>query len=717
MDSLLETYLFESNMLIENLDEMLIDSEKTGDFTQDEINEIFRSMHTIKGSSAMMEFKPLMEIAHHVEDLFFDIRDNGMSAFTKQQKDTLFDILFRSVDRMRGDLEKVEGGIALSDDVSDFIEEIDDFLRELKGAPSESNSSKNNQSPNSGKVSDEQNSMDGDVNSNIVRVNAPYVLHIIFDKDCGMENLRAFILVNSFRDAGLDHEFYPIDVETNSDTCEFLKAEGFFVGFFDEGSLKQAIDSMESMSYIHSYNVSTNTAYGSHDPVSNSETDKESNVEDKKTSSTSKSETSPTTKNESVKETSNQQTASNADSTKHAKQSLISVNLDKLDKLMAIVGEIVITESMVIDSPELKNLKLDGFTKSTSMLRKLTDDLQDIAMSLRMVPISGVFQKMNRIVRDMAKSLGKDVRLSMIGGDAEVDKTIVDSIGDPLMHVIRNAMDHGIEESSDDRIAVGKDPQGEVTLSAKHMGSDVIISISDDGRGINTDAVLAKAEKRGILTKPAEAYTEKEKLELIMAPGFSMNSDVTQYSGRGVGMDVVRKNLETIGGTLHIENRVGKGSTFIFKIPLTLAIVSGMEINVGDAGFTIPIQNIKQSFKASEEDVLRDASGNEIVPFMGEFYPLVRLSNHFGIPTNCPTVDEGIIMWLEAGDNAFCLLVDELIGEKQVVVKPLPPYLSTFKVKEAGISGCSIMGNGDISVILDAVNILNSHNQTSRNGE
>ncbi len=702
MDSLLETFLFESNTLIENLDEMLIDSEKTGDFTQDEINEIFRSMHTIKGSSAMMEFKPLMEIAHHVEDLFFEIRDNGMSHFTKAQKDTLFDILFRSVDRMRGDLEKVENGTELSDDVSDFIAQIADFIKEIKGeelavvSPASEHAS-SDVSVEAGPESP---------NSNIEKVNAPYVLHVIFDKDCGMENLRAFILVNSFRDAGLDQEFYPADVETNSDTCEFLKKEGFFIGFFDEASLNRAIANMESMSYIHSYNVSTNA---------NSETKA---VEDSSNANDNFVTSKPEGVQDKKKEATSPKFADNgSDASKQAKQSLISVNLDKLDSLMAIVGEIVITESMVIDSPELKGLKLDGFAKSTSMLRKLTDDLQDIAMSLRMVPVSGVFQKMNRIVRDMAKSLNKDVRLSMIGGDAEVDKTIVDSIGDPLMHVIRNAMDHGIEATKEDRIAAGKDPQGEVTLSAKHMGSDVVISISDDGRGINTDAVLAKAEKRGILTKPAEAYTEKEKLELIMAPGFSMNADVTQYSGRGVGMDVVKKNLETIGGTLLIENRPGAGSTFIFKIPLTLAIVSGMEINVGDAGFTIPIQNIKQSFKASEGDILKDTSGNEIIPCMGEFYPLVRLNRHFNIPTNCPSVDEGIIMWLEAGSNSFCLLVDELVGEKQVVVKPLPQYLSAFKIKEAGISGCSIMGNGDISVILDAVHILNSHNEISKNGE
>lgn len=232
--------------------------------------------------------------------------------------------------------------------------------------------------------------------------------------------------------------------------------------------------------------------------------------------------------------------------TAHHKESLISVSLHKLDQLAAVVGEIVITESMVTASPDLKGLKLDAFTKSARQLRKLTDELQDVSMSLRMVPVSATFQKMNRIVRDMSKKLGKQAHLTLIGEDTEVDKTIVDSIGDPIMHIVRNSMDHGIEESAEARIAAGKNPVGEIILSARHTGSEVIIEIKDDGQGVNYDAVLNKAIRNG-LAQPDVEYSHKDILNFLMAPGFSTNTEVTEYSGRGVGMDVVKKNVEEVG--------------------------------------------------------------------------------------------------------------------------------------------------------------------------
>lgn len=388
------------------------------------------------------------------------------------------------------------------------------------------------------------------------------------------------------------------------------------------------------------------------------------------------------------------------------------MNLSKLDNLVALVGEIVITESMVTSSPDLQNLKLDNFLKSARQLRKLTDDLQDIAMSLRMVPVSGTFQKMNRIVRDMKKKLNKDVRLTIVGENTEVDKTIVDSIGDPIMHIVRNSMDHGIEEDVNDRIAAGKNPQAEIVLSAAHTGSEVIISVSDDGRGMNTDAILAKAERNGILTKPASEYTKKEILALLMVPGFSTNETVTEFSGRGVGMDVVKKNVESVGGTISITSEFGKGSCTTLKIPLTMAIVDGMEVSVGKSMFTIPIANIRQSFKAQKEDVILDASGNEIIKCMNEFYPIIRVHNLYNIEAKTTNIEEGILIWVETNDKSYCLFVDELLGEQQVVVKPLPTFLSNFNIKDYGISGCTILGDGNISIILDVQNLYGAtHHQ------
>ena len=395
---------------------------------------------------------------------------------------------------------------------------------------------------------------------------------------------------------------------------------------------------------------------------------------------------------------------SSSDAGAHHRESLISVNLSKLDQLAAVVGEIVITESMVTSSPDLKGLKLDAFTKSARQLRKLTDELQDVSMSLRMVPVSGTFQKMHRIVRDMCKKLGKQVKLTLVGEDTEVDKTIVDSISDPIMHIVRNSMDHGIEETPQDRIDAGKDPVGEIVLSARHTGSEVIIEIRDDGQGVNYDAVLNKAIRNGIALPDVE-YSHRDILNFLMAPGFSTNTEVTEYSGRGVGMDVVKRNVEDVGGTVVITSDPGRGMTTTLKIPLTMAIMDGMEVSVGSSIFTIPIQNIRQSFKVNDSDLIHDASGGELFKCMGSFYPVIRMRDRYQLEGGCSQISDGILIWLESGELSYCLFVDELLGEQQVVVKPLPSYFSRFNIKQSGIAGCTILGDGNISIILDISNL------------
>ena len=674
-DSLLDTYLFETNSLLERLDELLIEAEQNKDFTEDEVNEIFRSMHTIKGSSAMLEFNSLMEIAHHIEDLFFYIRENGMSALDAQQKTELFNLMFKSVDRLREEVEKVENNEPLSTNIDSFIKEINDFLSKI--------SNQEQAAENDSDTGSAPSSASGGPSASVsVLPECPYCIRVFFQDGCGMENLRAFMLVTTLNESGYDFSYYPSDVETNSASFQQIIENGLYIGFQDEEQANKASVIVAGSNNIHSYEIIHNTV------ESEEEKKKEASVSDKKKPDSSRTA-------EQKKQ---------AAPVHHApvKQNLISVNLSKLDSLMALVGEIVITESMVTSSPDLKGLKLDNFLKSARQLRKLTDDLQDIAMSLRMVSVSGVFQKMNRIVRDMKNTLGKDVRLTLVGEDTELDKSIVDNISDPIMHIVRNSMDHGIEESADERIAAGKDAQGEIVLSAVHTGNEVIISIQDDGQGVDTDKVLAKAKANGFLTRPEEEYSKKDILALLMEPGFSTNTEVTEYSGRGVGMDVVKKNIESLGGTVTMSSEKGQGSCTTLKIPLTLAIVDGMEISVGNSVFTVPIANIRQSFKVTADDIIFDAAGNELIKCMDDFYPVIRLHKLYGIYDDVRTdVEDGILMWVEANDKSYCLFVDSLLGEQQVVVKPLPSYLNNFGIKDYGISGFTILGDGNISIILD----------------
>ncbi|MEG1971550.1 MAG: chemotaxis protein CheA, partial [Oscillospiraceae bacterium] len=316
------------------------------------------------------------------------------------------------------------------------------------------------------------------------------------------------------------------------------------------------------------------------------------------------------------------------------------------------------------------------------------------------------FQKMQRIVRDMSKKLGKDAELVTEGGETEIDKTIIDNITDPFMHMVRNSMDHAIE-SPEERIAAGKNPQGTITMSAQNIGGEIVIIISDDGAGLNAEKIMEKAKKNDILTKPESEYTEKEIQSLIMLPGFSTNENVTEFSGRGVGMDVVRKNIEKVGGTISLESKVGVGTSFTIKIPLTLAIVDGMEIAVGNTVFTMPITSIKQSFKISKDTpVVYDPDGREMIMVRGECYRVMRLHQLFDVETNVTDLSEGIVILIESDKQLACIFADELLGEQQVVVKPFPIFLARHDLKKKGMAGCTILGDGSISLILDANSLL-----------
>ena len=694
MDNMLDMYLFETNSLLEQLDELLIEAEKNEEFTTDDVNEIFRAMHTIKGSSAMMEFNSLMTIAHRIEDLFFFVRENGIDSLNSTDKSELFNLTFKSTDVLRGEVEKLENNEPLSTNIDSITSEINSFLNKISGAgePEE-------EAPAKEEAPELKAAAGSEAGQKLVESfgsKCPFFLQIFFEEGCGMENLRAFMLVNALHGTELEFEFYPEDVESNSATSEVIIDHGFFVGFHSEEDVNKAIAVVEEQGSIQTYEVI--------------HVEKKPEAEKAKASDAPKA--AAPVQGEPAKGTPAQNPGKEATGAQaqHAKQSLLSVNLSKLDALQAIVGEIVITESMVASSPELQGLKLDTFLKNTRQLRKLTDDLQDISMSLRMVSISGTFQKMNRIVRDMKKALNKDVRLTIIGEDTEIDKTIVDSISDPIMHIVRNSMDHGIETTKEERIAAGKDPQGELILSASHTGSEVIISISDDGQGMDTEKILAKAARNGLLTKPESEYSKKEILSLLMLPGFSTNEEVTEFSGRGVGMDVVKKNVESVGGTISITSELGQGSCTTLKIPLTMAIVDGMEIRVGRSIFTIPISNIRQSIKIARENVLHDAKGNELVKIMDEFYPIIRLHEFYNIEPEVTSIEDGILIWVEAGDHSYCMFVDELLGERQIVVKPLPSYLNSFNIKDYGISGCTILGDGNISIILEVMNLYNAAN-------
>lgn len=692
MEAMVDVYIFETTGLLEQLDEILLRTEQANEFTEDDINEIFRIMHTVKGSSAMMGFENLQMLAHKGEDMFFIIRE---APEKMTDVSFVYDLVFQMSDLFKAEVEAIQNNDDYEPtDFSEIIAKLEKGAKMLKGELDEAEGAESG----SDASAQESAAPSGGWGSDCMTV------RVFFEDGCKMENLRALMLLNSVKEEAEVLEYIPSDIESNQDSSNVIIDHGFIITFRAHDNNNDAVLRMIG----ESINIQ------SYETISNDH--KNEKKAEEAAAAAAAAEAAPAAKPaETAKPAAPAAPEKKKPETKPAenktatggggKQSLISVNLLKLDQLHDIVGEIITTESMVVSNPELDGMRLESFSKAARELKKLTTDLQDTVMSIRMVPLTGTFQKMNRIVRDMKVKLGKDAELKIEGDTTEVDKSIVDNLNDPLMHLVRNCMDHGIEDTADERIAQGKPAKATVTLSATNSSGEVIITVADDGRGIDTEKVLHKAEYNGLLVKPASEYSEREIQNMILLPGFSTNEVVTEYSGRGVGMDVVKKNIEKCGGSLIVESQKGKGTTFIIKIPLTMAIIDGMEICVNDAIFTVPISVIKESMRVQSDQLIHDTQRGEMIMIRGACYPVLRLHEKFNLPTEVTNIEDGIILLIETENTNICIFADRLIGEQQVVVKPFPKYLSQYNIKAEGLSGCTIMGDGSISLIVD-VNAL-----------
>jgi len=377
----------------------------------------------------------------------------------------------------------------------------------------------------------------------------------------------------------------------------------------------------------------------------------------------------------------------------------VRVDTRKLDGLIDLVGELVVAQSLVTQSPAVRSLGNQHLDHCLGQLRSITSDLQRTAMALRMVPIGGVFRRMGRLVRDLSVELGKDIDLRMEGEETELDRSLVELLADPLVHMIRNSADHGIEPPSL-RTAAGKPSTGTITLRAYHQGGFVVIRVEDDGRGLAAERILNKAIERG-LVQPGESPGRLEILDLIFAPGFSTAEQVTGLSGRGVGMDVVRRGIESIRGKIEVDSVEGRGTTFTLYVPLTLAIIEGLLVGVGDERYVIPTLSVRESFRPLPGAVSTVHGRGELVEVRGRLTPVLRLGRHLGTPTKTSDPTEGIVVVVESGQDVRCLLVDELLGKQEVVIKSLGDMFRS----QPAFAGAAILGDGRVGLILD-VNTL-----------
>jgi two-component system chemotaxis sensor kinase CheA len=373
----------------------------------------------------------------------------------------------------------------------------------------------------------------------------------------------------------------------------------------------------------------------------------------------------------------------------------VKVDTTKLDALIDLVGELVISESMVVQDPELLKSPSRNLARNLGQLRRITSELQRTAMSLRMVPIKATFQKMTRLVRDLAAKQHKQVQLVFGGEDTELDRNIVEELSDPLVHMIRNSADHGVE-LPDARVAKGKPALGTIHLRAFHQGGNIVIQIQDDGAGLNKERILAKAMENG-LVKPGETLPDKDIFALISASGFSTAEKVTDISGRGVGMDVVRRNIEKLRGKIDIDSVPGHGTTFSIFLPLTLAIIDGMIVSVGGERYIIPTLAVRESFRPRAEMISTVHERGEMVNVRGKLCPLLRLYDYFAQPTKITEPTDGIVVVVESGNQTRCLLVDELIGKQEVVIKSLGGALK----RNPSLAGGAVLGDGRVGLILN----------------
>lgn len=666
MEAMLDMFVFETTELLEKLDDILMKTEMSGPAPED-VNEIFRIMHTVKGSAAMMGLQNMSSLAHSLEDLFFVIREDPSVTYDKEE---LYELLYAGSDGLKAETENISDDSVPLTDFGGLIAKNRAFAEVMKGGSAQ---------PENEKTSGSAELFADDEPDDLL------TYKITYEPSCMMPDIRAMVLLNHIKTSAEIVSTVPADLDDDNAGDE-IAANGFIVKL-KTGDPDMLLEQLKS-------GINVQSAERLERPQRTEQAQTPSAADEKP---------------EASAQTPAPDAKSNAPSPKKSEDkggAMISVKLEKLDRLMRLAAEIVIAQSGVLHNKDLAPYKnqMPNFYKSARDLKKLTDELQDMVMSVRMVPVSAAFSKMNRVVRDMNKKLGKNVTLAFEGEQTEVDKSVADMLGDPLMHLVRNAVDHGIE-SAEERAAAGKTEPPTVTLRAYYESNDVLISVTDNGAGMDARALLDKARSKGILTKPEQEYSEQDCFELIMAAGFSTNEKVTEYSGRGVGMDVVKKNLEKVGGTLSVDSVYGKGSVFTIRVPMSLSISDCMAIMLGGQEYAIPVTAITEAFRAKPEQLVTTPDGKEMVQ-RDKLYKIIRLSEHFGLEGCVSDCSEGIMLLCSTPQGEAALFADEIVEDMQIVVKPFSAYLARFGLKSAGFSGTSVLGDGSIILTLDVNEII-----------
>lgn len=670
-------FIEEAGEIIEKLDvDILRFEENSGDF--DLLNEIFRGVHTLKGNANAFGFTRLGEFVHHFEDVLDHYRS------TKEDVETHhLELFVGSVDVIK------EVMVCELDALPDLPEDYPVCLEKIKNLIA---SKKNGSAPAAAEEApmvfkdlasefalscDEQ--MAGAIANSIQKQQASqsgglhlYRVDLSLDGDCykrGFDHL-LFLKLLGEKATSLESFFDMENVQPlDGFSCDENALKNVCAIVLTPQSLEEIEENFEYL-FDNEYKV-TRIEPAASEPL----------IEKEELQDVPKAVAK------------NTPAAASAASTA---KSTIRIDTFKLDELFDSVGELVIAQNFIAQNDKIRSIEDESISRTIETLSKITKRIQDRVMSLRMVAIRDTFDKMKRVVRDTSKKTGKALHLNVLGEETEIDKTMIDSLSDPLIHIIRNAIDHGLEADAAERLAAGKKVEGTITLRAFHKSGSIVISVSDDGRGINKEKVFRKAIERGIITGD-ENLSDSQIFGLIMQPGFSTADTISDLSGRGVGLDVVKTSIEKLRGKIEIESKEGEGTTFSMVLPLTLAIIDGMLVQTAGEIYIIPTLSVVESFRPEREIVHALKEKGEFVSMRGQHIPVIRLSDVFGLQTERIEPWDGILVCVETESGRIAIMVDELVGRQQVVIKPLGKSLA--KLKE--ITGGAILGSGDIALILN----------------
>lgn len=674
-------FLEESREHLQTLNSCLLELEHNPE-NPSVLNEIFRSAHTIKGMSATMGFTEIAELTHEMENVLDLLRKNQLKA-----NEDIVDTIFKCVDTLEQMVESIAGETEHGIDVSTLVKKLVSIAKG-EAAPVPSAKAEVKESTNDGNVNHKTSMELNDTELavlNKARTSGlqPFEIKITLSETCLLKSARAYIIMNALDEIGEVIKTVPPSEDLEQENFD----KSFEIIFITSNEKAKVQETLLSVSEVA--NVDINTI----DIEATEEVEQKQEVTNSAPVALQSEEKAAPPKPKAPAQ------AQGMDKKLKSGQS-VRVDIEKLDSLLNLVGELVINKTR-LEQIGITH-RLTELVETIEQMDRVTTDLQSVVMKVRMVPVGQVFNRFPRMVRDLSRDLNKEINLTIEGEETELDRTVIDEIGDPLVHLIRNSLDHGVEHP-DERIAKGKDATGQVRLIARHEGNNVIIMVEDDGKGINPNIIKGKAVEKGLITQDdADKMDDNEAVRLVFLPGFSTADVITDVSGRGVGMDVVRSKIESLGGLIDVETKIDQGSKFKIRLPLTLAIIQALLVKVHQEIYAIPLGNIDSTINITMDDI-KTIQNKEVILLRGQIIPIIRLADVLNVPeTQDSENNELFVVVVHMGEQKAGIIVDNLIGQQEIVIKTLGNLLTGIKV----IAGATILGNGQVALILDVGTLM-----------